>query len=129
MYKRQKAKKVRAGVGDIEKVRKRAQQLGHRGAKNDSKTELLRKIQSGQKQPKLGWSAWAQKCRDVDLQPNPRCKDGRRAKLSIPGMRRAILEKSSKPDIRDVCARGGIPVTGKRKHELISEILATPDLC
>ena len=124
-----KAKKLRAGVGDSEKVRKEALRLGYSGVKNYSKTELLRKIRCGKKQPKLRWSNWAQKCRDIGVQPNPRSEGGGRAKMSIPEMRRAILEKSTKQDICDVCARGSITVTGKRKRDLINEILAIAELC
>jgi hypothetical protein len=124
-----KAKALRTTKLHNKKLRKTAQKLGYRGVKHLSKPELHRKIRSGKERPRLRWSDWAKKCKDLGINPNPRCHKGAHKKLSIPEMRRAILCKSTKKEVCDLGSGGGIATSGKRKHELIDAILLVKDLC
>ena len=123
-----KAKSLRTAQLHIKKLRKTAQKLEHRGVQHLSKPELQRMIRSGKARPRLGWLDWAKKCQQLEINPNPRCRDGAHKKLSISEMRHAILCKSTKQEVCDRASGSGIATAGKRKHELIEAILLVKDL-
>jgi hypothetical protein len=94
-----------------------------------SKPDLYRKIRSGKERPRLRWSDWAEKCKKLGINANPRCQNDSRKKMSVPEMRRALLHKSPKIELCAIASRGAIATSGKRKHDLIDAILLVTDLC
>ena len=125
----EKAKVLRTTRLDNKNLRKTAQKLGYRGVKQLSKPDLHRKIRSGKERPRLRWSDWAEKCKKLGINANPRCQNDARKKMSVPEMRRALLHKSPKIELCDIASRGAIATSGKRKHDLIDAILLVKDLC
>jgi hypothetical protein len=123
-----KARKLRTGVEKTSRLRSKAQRLGYRSGKNYSQVQLLDKVRNGPKQQRLRWTDWEKLCRHMGIDPNPRDDDGGRTKLKIAEMRRGTLEKPTLNGIKDICSRGNIRTIGKRKHELISDVLKVEDL-
>ena len=124
-----KAKTLRTTKLYLPKLEKTARKLGYRGVRQLSKVELHRKMRLGKERLRLRWSDWAEKCKSLGINPNPRRPDAKRIKMSIPNMRRAVLQKSPKIEVCDIASRGGIATSGKRKSALIDAILLEKDLC
>ena len=110
----EKAKALRTTRLDNKNLRKTAQKLGYRGVKQLSKPDLHRKIRSGKERPRLRWSDWAEKCKNLGINANPRCRNGARKKMSVPEMRRAIMHKSPKIEVCDIASRGAIATSEKQ---------------
>jgi len=123
-----KAAKVRAENSTAAQLRKQAFRLGYRSLKRDSKATLLRKIQRGKQHTPIRWSDWAAMCRNVGIDPVPTDQKGLRKKLPITEMRGELLQTKNLPELRAIAARGSIPTSGKRKHDLIEEVLQVKHL-
>ena len=124
-----KAKSLRTAKLDFKTLQKTVHKLGYRHVKQMSKPDLLRKVRGGKERPRLLWSEWAAKCKKLGINANPRGQHGSRRKMTVPEMRRAILDTTLKKEVCDIASRGSIATSGKRKCELITAILQCNDLC